>query len=242
MSRVLLLAFCSCVGTASSVASLAVPAPAGDDAGVEPAAALLQCQAPEAAVSLLGVLGEEIGPRSLPTDDPEYDQARPLDFKTYNDNKSFSLINELAYLAGGDHLWLDGAGLSMYGGCQTGQSLGYSCELWERHELQWSAIGVHVLYTLAWKSCQQVLAKTTDADKQADWLELKDKTVTPDTARRFCRRHAAWAWNREASPEELDACVELALDVAANGENAKPIDAWAHVCASIVVSANALTY
>lgn len=57
---------------------------------------------------------------------------------------------------------------------------------------------------------------------------------TGDDARTRCASWARAAWSREATPDQLEACVAVALE--------SPDRPWAHACASVLSSTGFLTY
>lgn len=57
---------------------------------------------------------------------------------------------------------------------------------------------------------------------------------TADAARAKCASWARAAWSREATPDQLDACVAVALE--------SPDRPWAYACASVLSATGFLTY
>jgi hypothetical protein len=194
---------------------------------------------------MVGLAGEDLR-LGLEEVDPKYERARSYDFKTFNDNTAFGLIDDLVWLSGAPRIWLDGAGLSPYRSCTVGQAFGYSCALLERKEVQWSAIGAHVLYEMAWRTCHSMwdqgaaIAPVWLLGVRDGYSNLNASSVTSDNARRYCRSQQQYSWGREPDEEELRACVDLALALRAQQpSDADPKGVWAHVCAAVLTSANA---
>lgn len=190
----------------------------------------LQCAEGQSEPLFVGLLGDPLEARLEPLD-PAYDQVRPLDTKTYWDNTRISLIKTVAFLAGGETLWLQGKGLDVYESCNVAQVFGLSCSSVERQELLFTAVGTHVLYEMAWKSCLAAQAAA-----------LKTTPLTPENARAYCQTRQRWAYGREPSAEELDECVALAADLETQLAEPALEARWAHVCAAVVISTPSIAY
>lgn len=218
------------------------------DAGASsspPPKPLDMCSPAQVLAPLVGIGGEDLR-LGLEEIDPKYERARSYDFKTFNDNTAFGLIDDLVWLSGAPQIWLDGAGLSPYRSCTVGQAFGYSCALLERKEVQWSAIGVHVLYEMAWRTCQSMweqgpaVAPPWLLGTRGAYSHLDASPVTQENAQRYCLHQQQYSWSREPDADELEACVELALALAADQPpEADPKAVWVHVCAAVLASANA---
>jgi hypothetical protein len=93
-----------------------------------------------------------------------------------------------------------------------------------------SAIGIYTSYRAAFQSCLQVTA--TGAEYSA--------APTTATATTECTSWTRKFWSRDASPDELTACENVATnDTATEADVNKR---WAYVCASVLNSAGFVSY
>lgn len=93
-----------------------------------------------------------------------------------------------------------------------------------------SAIGIYTSYRAAFQSCLQVTA--TGAQYSA--------APTSATATSQCTTWTRAFWSRDASPDELTACENVATNDTATETDVNK--RWAYVCASVLNSAGFLSY
>jgi hypothetical protein len=119
----------------------------------------------------------------------------------------------------------------------TGGAFGVAPDRWSE-EPTVGPFAVFVTYSFAWKACVAAITRPPSRNVPG-WYEHTAFEPTPDRARAFCRRTQANAWRREPTTDEVDACVDLALNLAEEPDLTKR---WAYVCASVVSSMNWLSY
>lgn len=105
-------------------------------------------------------------------------------------------------------------------------------------EPQATAIGIYTSYRIAFEGCLDI---TADAKYSA----------MPD-ANGASTECAAWArkfWSRDASPEEINACVQVATTDSVTETSLQGVTSnttaerrWAYACASVLTAAGFLTY
>lgn len=123
---------------------------------------------------------------------------------------------------------------------RAGGTFGIAPERWFLEPIM-SAVFVDTAFKVAFEGC---LLVTSDPRFSA----------TP-SATRATRQCAEWArrfWSRDATPEEIAACVEVALDTTPETYGRPGVDEttrevtpprrWAYTCASVLASAGFLTY
>ncbi len=93
-----------------------------------------------------------------------------------------------------------------------------------------SAIGIYTSYRAAFQSCLQVTA--TGAEYSA--------APTTATATTECTTWTRKFWSRDASPDELTACENVATNDTATESDVNK--RWAYVCASVLNSAGFVSY
>jgi hypothetical protein len=104
-------------------------------------------------------------------------------------------------------------------------------------EAQSSAVSVYTAYRVAFRGCLQYANVTPEYAQQP----------TAATAATECAKLQEKAWSRVPVKEEIDACVAIATDEAsfAKGTPQPVTDAkakWAYACASVLSSANFISY
>lgn len=97
-------------------------------------------------------------------------------------------------------------------------------------ETDYSGVTLSAAFDISFDAC--TAATKTDAAFAA--------APTAATAQTQCAAWARKAWSRTASPDELSACVDLATTKLADEPDARR--RWTYVCASILSSAQFLTY
>lgn len=97
-------------------------------------------------------------------------------------------------------------------------------------EPETNAIALQTAYGIAFDGC---LTYTASAAEFA-------AAPTPATAPAACAAMARRFWSKTPSPQEIDACVDVATVGAAKETNARR--KWAYACASVLTSAGFLTY
>lgn len=117
-----------------------------------------------------------------------------------------------------------------------GASFGITPPRWY-NESEVGTFAVYVTFNYAFKVC----LREFDAERaltHQPWYEHAAFEPTEERARDFCSGVQAKAWLRDPSAEELQACVDLALDL---GEEPDFKQRWAYVCASVLSSPNWLS-
>lgn len=93
-------------------------------------------------------------------------------------------------------------------------------------EAAYSGVSLNAFYDLSFDACRASVKETA--------------MPTPDTAKTFCSGLMRKAWSRTPTPDEINGCVDLATNKL--GTEADPKRRWAYTCASILSSANFLTF
>lgn len=99
-----------------------------------------------------------------------------------------------------------------------------------------SAVTVYTAFRVAFQGC---LTTTSVAGSKYATLP------TNSTAAAECGAWARKFWSRDATPAEIDACVQVAMvDSAKEGTNTNPASSrrWAYACASVLSAAGFMTY
>lgn len=94
----------------------------------------------------------------------------------------------------------------------------------------YSAVSLNAIAELSYKSCVEYTKSASQFSAAPD----------SETARAECEGLMRKAWSRAPSPDELDACSELAVTGLADETNARK--RWAYVCASVLSASQFLTF
>lgn len=97
-------------------------------------------------------------------------------------------------------------------------------------EPQYSGVSLHAVASIAYEGCL-AYTKANDAFAQPP---------TEESARTECTKLMRKAWSRSPSPEEIDACAELAAKTLADEQDVRR--RWAYACASVLSSSQFLTF
>lgn len=119
----------------------------------------------------------------------------------------------------------------------VGASFGAPPQNWYQ-ESEVGAFAVFTTFAFAFKACRRAIDEPAAAAK-AGWYEYTSSAPTVASAGAYCHRAELEGWLREPNADEVQACVDLALDLA---DEPDVKNRWAYVCASIVGSANFLSY
>ncbi len=93
-------------------------------------------------------------------------------------------------------------------------------------EAAYSGVSLNAFFDLSFDACRASVKETA--------------MPTPETAAAFCSALIRKAWNRTATPANVEACVDLAMNKLATEPD--PKRRWAYTCASILSSSNFLTF
>jgi hypothetical protein len=93
-----------------------------------------------------------------------------------------------------------------------------------------SAVSLSTAFDLAFDACRLELANAPESAA----------APTADSAQTYCTTTMRKAWSRSPSPDEIQACTDLATQKL--GAEPDPHRRWAYICASILSSSNFLTY
>lgn len=127
----------------------------------------------------------------------------------------------------------------------SGATFGLAAARWYQ-EPQGSAVVLNQAYSVAFDGCLRLTG-----DIEGGSANPKYGTApSADTAKTEC---AAWArkfWSRDATPEEIDSCVAVAVTDSIRETYRDPIGTrdtssqrrWAYACASVLTSTGFLTY
>lgn len=97
-------------------------------------------------------------------------------------------------------------------------------------EPAYGGVSIHAVFDLSFEACT-TFARDNPAMASAP---------TSDSAAEQCRSLMRKAWNRTASPTEIDACVDLATKKLSSESDSRK--QWSYVCSSILSSSLFLTY
>ncbi|WP_394833559.1 hypothetical protein LVJ94_44335 [Pendulispora rubella] len=152
-----------------------------------------------------------------------------------------ALASEYARVLGKDNnpsLLADGATATTFGLPQARWSL----------EPQASAVSLYTAYRVAFDGCLQLTGAVANASG-SEQGDAKYATV-PDaeSAKTECQAWARKFWSRAAGPDEVQACVEVAVTSSlqetynAKTTNTPPRRRWAYACASVLSATGFLAY
>jgi hypothetical protein len=94
----------------------------------------------------------------------------------------------------------------------------------------YSGVTMNTAFNIAFEGCLTFTAANADMKS----------APTQDSAKQQCTSLMRKAWSRTPSPEEVDACTDLAVNKLS--AETEPTRRWAYVCASILSSSQFLTY
>lgn len=103
-------------------------------------------------------------------------------------------------------------------------------------ESEVGAFAVFVTFQFAHKACLRAF-ETRTPHLRAGWFEHTAFAPTRERAQAFCRKTQQSAWLRPPREDEVETCVQLALDLESEPDVKRR---WAAVCASIFASTNFL--
>lgn len=111
-----------------------------------------------------------------------------------------------------------------------------------------SAVFVNTAYNIAFEGCLKLTGEIAGGTAEPRFAVAP----TAETAKAVCTEWTRSFWSRDATPEQLDACVSIALDSAAEvygggsiAEVTRPITPkrqWAYACASVLSATGFLMY
>ncbi|WP_394844016.1 hypothetical protein LZC95_44055 [Pendulispora brunnea] len=152
-----------------------------------------------------------------------------------------ALASEYARVLGKDNnpsLLGDGATATTFGQPQARWSL----------EPQASAVSLYTAYRVAFDGCLQLTGAVANASGSAQGDPKYAAAPDAETAKAQCLAWARKFWSRAAGPDEVQACVEVAvtssLQETYNGKTTStpPRRRWAYACASVLSATGFLAY
>lgn len=113
-----------------------------------------------------------------------------------------------------------------------------------------NAVSLFTAYRVAFEGCLRVTGALPNAKGQTAGDAKYAAAPTADTARAECSAWAHRFWSRAATPDEVNACVEVAMveslkEDQTNGSApvaTTPVRRWAYACASVLTATGFLTY
>ncbi len=191
------------------------------------------CHATAVGRSYRGLAGETLE-RSRLDVDPAFDRLRPLPNRNISNN--WELLGAIERAVGGDY-----HSVPALRDPSVGNTFGNVPPRWYA-EADIGAFSLSLSFNFAFESCVYAFKNQRQYWNTKGWFELTDAPPTPDTAKQFCSHSVPAALSRPAKPQELAACVDTILEVAALGEETEAPRIWAYGCAVPIATPMFLTY